>query len=503
MKPIALADWLQQWLNVNSGEPAYRQLYRLLRQAMLDGRLPSGTRLPSSRELARDLSIARNTVIQVYEQLAVEGYVSAATGRGTFVEDISQDTIDSVSAVGWNDQAGPAGQSSRGLSTRARRLIDRLGFSRRQYGAFMAGLPDVAEFPAKTWLRLQNKHWRNSPGRLLSYAEAGGYAPLRQAISAYLYSSRSVNSNAEQVVVTTGIHQALDVATRLLCDIGDTVWIEDPSYWGLRNLLISSGLKVEPIAVDAEGIRPSRHDLRHPPKLIVVTPSHQYPLGMVMSLARRRMLLDYASKHGCWIIEDDYDSDFRYESRPLPSLQGLDSAGLVLYVGSFSKTMYPGLRIGYMVVPERMAEAFASALAELYREGQMMTQAIVAEFVREGYLSSHVRRVRNLYAQRRALLIDVIRSHYGDSLEIVGDEAGLHLVLALPEYVDDLEICRQAFERGITVRPLSDYYLHEARIRRGLLLGYAQVPPEQIEPAFKILASVVDAQLSMRKQSVV
>ncbi|SHH43127.1 MocR-like pyridoxine biosynthesis transcription factor PdxR [Pollutimonas bauzanensis] len=496
MKPIALADWLQQWLNTGSGEPAYRQLYRLLRQAILDGRLPSGVRLPSSRELARDLSIARNTVIQVYEQLAIEGYVHAASGKGTFVEDTSQDTVDSASSAAWGDHAQATGESNRGLSMRGRRLMDRLGFSRRQYGAFMAGLPDVAEFPAKAWLRIQNKHWRSSPGRLLSYAAAGGYPPLRQAISAYLNSSRSVNSKAEQVVVTTGIHQALDVATRLLCEIGDTVWIEDPSYWGLRNLLISSGLNVEPIPVDGEGIRPSQRDLRRPPRLIVVTPSHQYPLGMVMSLARRRMLLDYARKHGCWIVEDDYDSDFRYESRPLPSLQGLDSAGQVLYVGSFSKTMYPGLRIGYMVVPERIAPAFASAVAELYREGQMMTQSVTAEFVREGYLSSHVRRVRNLYAQRRALLIDAIRSHYQDSLDIIGDEAGLHLVLALPDHVDDVEICRQAFDRGIMVRPLSDYYLIKPRMRRGLLLGYAQVQQEQIGPAFRILASVLDAHIA-------
>jgi len=536
---FALADWLQQWLDAGSGEPAYRQLYRLLRKAILDGRLPAQAKLPSSRELARDLGVARNTIIQVYEQLAVEGYVNAGAGRGTFVEDISLDTveIDGATAKG---QPAPA-VMPRGLSQRGAGLIGRLGFSKRQYGAFMAGLPDVSELPLKTWLRIQNKHWRMSPARLMSYADAGGHGPLREAISAYLNGSRSVNSTARQVVVTTGIHQALDIATRMLCEIGDTVWIEDPSYWGVRNLLQSSGMNVVPIPVDREGMNPSRGDMARPPKLIVVTPSHQYPLGMVMSLARRRKLLEYARKHRCWIVEDDYDSDFRYGGRPLPSLQGLDDAGQVLYAGSFSKTLYPGLRIGYLVVPERLADDFASAVAELYREGQMMMQAVVAEFVREGYLSSHVRRVRNLYAQRRALLIDAIRAHYGSRLDIVGDEAGLHLVLALPDAADDLRICQVAFERGIMVRPLSDYYLTTrqsaslavhgevkrgpinaapkaplhcggeapatrpefftcANMRRGLLLGYAQVPPEQIGPAFTVLAGVIDAELERTGQ---
>ena len=492
MRNFALADWLQQWLDARSSEPAYRQLYRLLRKAILDGRLPVAAKLPSSRELARDLGIARNTVIQVYEQLTVEGYVNAGTGRGTFVEDISLDAMASDDAAARGRP--PPAAVQRGLSQRGAELIRRLGFSKRQYGAFMAGLPDVGELPMKTWLRIQNKHWRMSPARLMSYADAGGYGPLRQAISAYLNGARSVNSNARQVVMTTGIHQALDVATRMLCEVGDTVWIEDPSYWGVRNLLQSSGMKVVPVPVDKEGMNPSRTDMAHPPKLIVVTPSHQYPLGMVMSLARRRKLLEYARKHRCWIVEDDYDSDFRYAGRPLPSLQGLDSSGQVLYAGSFSKTLYPGLRIGYLVVPEQLADDFASAVAELYREGQMMMQAIVAEFVREGYLNSHVRRVRNLYAQRRTLLIEAIRARYGERLDIIGDEAGLHFVLALPATVDDLRICQQAFDQGIMVRPLSDYYLNPAHMRRGLLLGYAQVPPEQIGPAFTLLAGVLDAE---------
>jgi GntR family transcriptional regulator/MocR family aminotransferase len=486
---FTLADWLQQWLDVGAGEPAYRQLYRLIRDAILGNRLAAGDRLPSSRALAGDLSIARNTVLQVYEQLEIEGYVTAATGRGTFVVDISQDMPDAVAAVPAG--APPSQTPTLGLSPRGRKLIDRAGFSNRQWGAFMPGVPDVAEFPYKAWNRIQGRHWRRSPTELLTYAPAGGYEPLRHEVANYLNSARSVNGTAGQVVMTTGIHQAVDVASRLLCQPGDLVWIEEPSYWGVRNLLLSSGLHVVSVPVDDEGMCLPAADLSRPPRLIVVSPSHQYPLGMVMSLARRRMLLEYARQHGCWVLEDDYDSEFRYGSRPLPSLQGLDESGLVLYAGSFSKTLFPGLRVGYLVVPERLAGAFAVAVAELYREGQLITQSILAEFIREGHLSSHIRRVRNLYAERRVAMIAAIERHFGDSLEIYGGQAGLHLVLGLPPHTDDVQVTQEAFVRGVVVRSLSRYYMKRECVMQGLLLGYAPVPIERIDPAFDVLATVI------------
>ncbi|WP_019939500.1 PLP-dependent aminotransferase family protein [Bordetella sp. FB-8] len=485
---FTLADWLQQWLDVGADEPAYRQLYRLIRDAILDNRLTAGARLASSRVLARDLSIARNTVLQVYEQLEIEGYVTAATGRGTFVVDISQDMPDQAEARA----SAPSSRSpAQGLSPRGSKLIEGAGFSNRQWGAFMPGIPDVAEFPYKAWNRIQGRHWRRAPTELLIYAPAGGYEPLRHEVANYLNSARSVNGTAEQVVMTTGIHQAVDVATRLLCQPGDLVWIEEPSYWGVRNLLLSSGLRVVSVPVDDEGMCLASADLSRPPRLIVVSPSHQYPLGMVMSLARRRMLLEYARQHGCWILEDDYDSEFRYGSRPLPSLQGLDESGLVLYAGSFSKTLFPGLRVGYLVVPEHLSSAFAVAVAELYREGQLITQSILAEFIREGHLSSHIRRVRNLYAERRVAMIAAIERHFGDSLEIHGGQAGLHLVLGLPPHVDDCLVTKEAFVRGVIVRSLSRYYMRRACVRQGLLLGYASVPLDRIDAAFDVLATVI------------
>lgn len=494
MNSIALAEWLHLWLDTDSVQPVYRQLYTLLRQAIMSGQLAAGARLPASRILASDLGIARNTVTQVYEQLAIEGYVYAATGKGTFVEDVSQDALegipDKISSMPEKNSPRP------GLSRGGRSLVDNLGFSNRQQGAFMAGVPDIAAFPFKTWLRIQNKYWRDQPQNLLGYAPAGGYEPLRHAISDYLNSARSVNSTAQQVIITTGIHQALDIIIRLLAEPGDRVWIEEPSYWGLRNLLLSSGLDVVGIPVDDEGLNPSLHDMQSPPKLIVITPSHQYPMGMVMSLARRCKLLEYARQHRCWVVEDDYDSEFRFGSRPLPALQGLDESGLVLYVGSFSKLMYPGLRTGYLVVPERLAHDFASAVAELYREGRLMTQAIISDFLDQGYLSSHVRRVRGLYALRRECLINAIQQHYGDRLGIIGDAAGLHLVLGLPDGTDDINIAHTALEHGIVVRPLSNYYLYPQQVKRGLLLGFGCVPEDQITLEFPRLASIIDAAIT-------
>ncbi|MHA3902059.1 MocR-like pyridoxine biosynthesis transcription factor PdxR [Castellaniella sp. WN] len=492
MEPFVLSEWLQQHFDPAGDSPAYHRLYGLISRAILEGRMAAGARLPSTRDLAADLGIARNTVLQVYDQLTEEGYVHAGVGRGTYVQDISQDLIEAPLNGEVTDGHAPSGADrGRHLSRRGSVLLAHLGFSNRQSGAFMPGIPDVREFPLKIWSRIQNRQWREGPWDLMRYAPAGGYGPLRQALSDYLGSVRSVRSTAAQVIMTTGIHQAIDVTVRLLCDPGDTVWIEEPSYWGVRNLLASAGLQLVPVRVDDEGLWLSEAEHSRPPRLIVVAPSHQYPLGMVMSLARRRMLLEYARQHACWILEDDYDSEFRYGSRPLPSLQGMDEDGRVLYAGSFSKTLCPGLRVGFLVVPEALAGAFANAVAELYREGNMMTHSVLAEFIREDHLGSHIRRVRRRYAERRACLIEEVRRHFGDTLEIVGDDAGLHLILALPDGVDDAMVERDALQQGVVTRPLSTYYMERTHARPGLLLGYAGATLDEIRPAFDALARVI------------
>jgi GntR family transcriptional regulator/MocR family aminotransferase len=341
------------------------------------------------------------------------------------------------------------------------------------------------------WSRLQNKHWRRPRADLLTYGHGGGYMPLREAIAEYLRVARSVNCTADQVIITTGIHQSIDLTSRLLGDPGDRAWVEDPCYWGTRSVLTSLNMKPVPIPVDAEGINPRNADLRHPPRFIVVSPSHQYPLGQVMSLSRRRMLLEYASIHNIWIMEDDYDSEFRYGGRPVASLQGMDAYDRVLYFGSFSKTLFPGLRIGFVVVPTALADAFATGLSDLYRCGQLFMQAVLADFMAEGHFASNIRRMRVLYAERQQELREAINRNFGDTLVISGDEAGLHLALLLPEHCDDAALCREAQEQGIIVRPLSRYYMKPTRAKRGLILGYGCVPSEQVGPAFDRLADII------------
>ncbi|WP_233837249.1 MocR-like pyridoxine biosynthesis transcription factor PdxR [Paraburkholderia sp. ZP32-5] len=509
MDTVILSDWLAARLDRGAAEPVYRQTLRLTQQAILTGQLPPGTKLPSSRTLAEDLGIARNTVLHVYDQLTAEGYVISTTGSGTYVADTRPDAatvngrpkpvaavaavlVPELASASVGDNPQPARPDRGDLSARGRRLVAQAGVSAKQWGAFMPGVPDVSEFPARTWSRLQARLWKDANPDLLTYAPGGGYRPLRRALSDYLRVARSVNCTPDQIIITTGIHQSIDLAVRLLTDVGDRAWVEEPCYWGLRSVLQSSGVTLAPVPVDGEGLNPRDEDLQQPPRLALVTPSHQYPLGMVMSLARRRTLLEYARQHNVWIIEDDYDSEFRYGSRPLASLQGLDEAGRVIYVGSLGKMLFPGLRIGYMIAPEHLVDTFRTGVAELYREGQLMQQAVMTEFIMDGHLTSHVRRMRALYGERRQMLIDAITARFGSELPVMGDEAGLHLVLGLPDYSDDRAVTSAASDAGVIVRPLTSYYSNPAQPRRGLLLGYACVPNEKIGPAFDTLARVIE-----------
>ena len=430
-----------------------------------------------------------------YEQLITEGYLETRSGAGTFIADTVPDQIpDAVE----DDSARGERNGMPGLSTRGAQLVEGAGASKLQWGAFMPGVPDVTLFPNRVWSRLQNKYWRRSRAELLTYGYGGGHRPLQEAIADYLRVVRSVNCTADQVMITSGIHQSIDLASKLLADIGDRAWVEDPCYWGTRSVLNSLNLKPVPIAVDAEGINPRPSDLRRPPRFIFVTPSHQYPLGPVMSLSRRRMLLEYAATHKVWIVEDDYDSEFRYNSRPLASLQGMDRSDRVLYLGSFSKTLFPGLRIGFLVVPKALAPSFATGLSELYRGGQLFTQAILADFMTEGHYTSHIRRMRLLYGERLRLLQESIQRNFGDRVAISGGDAGLHLTLGLPDDCDDFAISSAALAQGIVARPLSRYYMKPAGARRGLILGYACVPNELIGPMFDRLARVIEVHWSAK-----
>ncbi|WP_075181778.1 PLP-dependent aminotransferase family protein [Pantoea sp. 1.19] len=484
------ADHLLQRLQQETAGPLHERLFRCLRGAIIDGVLPATHRLPASRDLARELGVSRNTVLNAYETLRAEGYVQARTGSGTWVAEVLPESC--LQSQARARAPTPPRRGKVTLSQRGNTLLGHAGASPHQWGAFVPGAPDVTAFPHAQFSRIQARLNREPEIDRLIYSSSGGGVELRAALADYLRVARSVACDAEQIIITEGIHQGVDLISRLLCDNGDRAWLEDPGYWGTRNLLRINGLEIRPMPVDEQGLVPDLSD-PHPPRLICVTPSHQYPLGSHLSLARRQQLLAYARQHGSWIVEDDYDSEFRFSGQPFPALQGLEPDSPVIYMGTFSKTLYPALRIGYMVVPRALAEPLRLAAAELYRGGHLLIQRALAEFIREGHYAAHIRRMRLLYGKRRAFLIGLIQRYLGDAwLREFNHDAGLHLVLNLPADADDVMIAARALRRGVKVRPLSQYYMQPQR-RRGLLLGFACVEEKKMMAAFGVLKQCLDS----------
>ncbi len=443
--------------------------------------------MPATRALAADLGLSRNTVMHAYEQLLAEGCVVSAFGSGTFVSDTAPRARGGAPRV---DHADDPAWHQAALSTRGGQLVRLASASDRQWGAFVPGVPDVTLFPHAIWNRLLSRRWREAAPELLTYSHGAGHMPLRRVLAEHLRLARAVRCEPEQIVLTTGINQSVGLLARLLGDPGDTGWMENPGYWGARSVFEACGIATVPVGVDEEGLAPDPAHLAEPPRFIFVTPSHQYPLGHIMSLTRRRMLLEYAHRHGAWIIEDDYDSEFRFGGKPLASLQSMDQHDRVIYLGTFSKTLYPGIRLGYMVLPRALATPFGIGLSELYREGRLLDQAVLADFIEKGHYATHLRRMRQVYARRQALLRDAITAEFGADWPISTHEAGLHLVMHLPAGTDDLGISIAARTVGISVRPLSRYYDGTAGAP-GLLLGYACVPDNLIGPAFQRLVQVI------------
>ena len=474
-----------------SDEPLYRQLYFAIREAILDGRLRPGTRLPSTRSLASDLDVSRNTVVIAFDQLLAEGYVEGRTGAGTYVSaTLPEDLLAARPGQSAARTAAPPANSR--LSERGRFLSGIRSPGLSQPMPFSPALPELARFPFDDWARLLARHWRYPKHEFLVGGDAAGYAPLRAAIAAYLGAARAVTCDAEQVLIVSGAQQALDLATRVLIDPGDEVWIEDPGYAGIRGALIASGAALVPVPLDAEGIDVAAGRRRAPrARLAIVTPSHQYPLGITMTLTRRLELLDWARGAEAFIIEDDYDSEYRYAGRPLAALQGLDGDGRVIYIGTFSKVMFPGLRMGYLVVPKDLVDAFRGLRQLIDSHPSSVAQAALADFIAEGYLAAHVRRMRALYAERQAAMVAELQKRLGDRFAVSPDESGMHLIGYLDDAVDDVALSRAAAERGVVVSPLSRLYI-DATPRRGLMLGYAGVAEPTMRRAVATLGRVFD-----------
>jgi GntR family transcriptional regulator/MocR family aminotransferase len=490
MLSTPLGEWLLQTRNprVRGGGPLNRWLFESIREAIQTGRIKKGQRLPATRALAAELGVARITTTQAYDRLVAEGYLVARVGAGTFVADTEPDPIPWVAAQPTSlRRATPRFTPSRN----AQLVLNRLGASPRQVGAFTPGIPDVRQFPHQLWTRLLTRAGKSRDQSITGYGSTHGHLALRRALVDYLGLSRGVRCDADQIIITQGAHQAIDLVIRAICDPGDTIWIEDPSYWGARNLFVINSTRIRALPVDARGMRPPATPPRPRPRMIFVTPSHQYPSGVVMSLARRNLWLDLAARHDAYIVEDDYDSEFRYREAPLPSLQGLDRQGRTLYVGSFSKTLYPGLRLGFVVAPPALSATLAVLHSELYRGGQLTTQAALAEFIAGGHFASHVRRMRKVYAERQAALAESLRARLGGAVTVPSDPAGLHLAVGLKDARDEA-VSAAAAALDLVARPLSAYYRNPVNAPQGLVLGFGGIEADEIDPAVTRLARAIE-----------
>jgi GntR family transcriptional regulator / MocR family aminotransferase len=467
---------------VSDGDaPRYRQVYRQIREAILERRLKPGERLPSSRTFAAESAMARKTVEEAYAQLEGEGYIVRRAGSGSFVAEIAsmQRTRGSVKL------AGRRALSKRGRAIAATTACVEPAVVR----AFAAGLPALDAFPIELWQRIVARHARKIDARALVYGDQAGLPALREAIATYLSHARGVRCDASQVVIVSSSQQALDLIARLTIDPDDETWIENPAYPGARAALVASGAKLVPVRIDDDGLDVA-HGVELAPRarLAYVTPSHQYPLGKTMSLERRLALLEWARRADAWVIEDDYDSEFRYDGRPVPAIQGLDSAGRVIYVGTFTKVLYPSLRLAYLVLPPDLVESFVNARAQIDGHAPPFLQGVVAEFITEGHFGAHVRRMRALYRGRRDVFLDAAEKHL-PVLEFPMLHAGLRATGFFRDGRDDREVARNALRAGIEAPALSRYY--SGRGRSGLVLGYAGLTPDAIRKGVRELARLL------------
>ncbi|MFZ0816275.1 MAG: PLP-dependent aminotransferase family protein [Candidatus Sulfotelmatobacter sp.] len=480
--------------------PMYRQLYSWFRRAIIDGQMRPGQRVPSTRALAAELKISRIPVLNAYEQLLAEGYFETFVGAGTCVArsipDDAQRPQTDKARKGFQQpegKPGPRPMSRRGLALAQmpeQTWLDNLG-------AFRVSLPALDHFPIGIWSKLVARHARKPPRGIMAYGGPMGYLPFRETIAEYLGTVRGVRCDSSQILVTTGSQQALQLSAQVLLDPKDRVWMEEPGYPSARQVFMMAGAELIPVPVDDDGtnvaevISNGRRRGRDA-RAVYVTPSHQYPVGTTMSASRRMLLLSWAARSGGWIIEDDYDSEYRFGSRPIASLQGLDTDGRVIYVGTFSKVMFPALRLGYMVIPRDLVTAFAVARDAADVFSSTLYQAVMNEFIREGHFARHIRRMRMLYAKRRGALVDAIQTQMGDLLEIVGAEAGMHLAALLPCGIDDVAVARDAAQRGICAMPLSSCY-SKPPLRGGLILGYGGANAHQIHDGIRILRMSVES----------
>ncbi|WP_135078400.1 PLP-dependent aminotransferase family protein [Terasakiella sp. SH-1] len=481
MNDLQLATVQTRWKEGFHG-PKFRRLYMILRDYILSGGLAPGTVLLPSRRLAAVLALSRNTVNQAYELLHSEGFVETRAGAGVYVtHDLPQ--------KGWSNKAVSQNYGE-DLPALARRAEEWLHVHKRhQQGdkdrAFSSGRPALDDFPFDQWARLLSRRWRLCGETLAISETVAGYQPLREHVCEYLQTTRGLNCTPDQVIILSGAQQGLDLIARVLWEKGDRIVVEDPAYPGMDGVIRGIGAIAVPTEVDDEGLCLDKVRCADV-KSFMVTPSRNYPLGTTMSLARRLGLLEEARRCNAWVIEDDFDGEFRFDGPPLSSLQGLDREGRVLYVGTFSRIIFPALRLGYLVVPPNLLEPFLAAKSYSDGHTSILHQAALADFFQEGYFSSHLRRMKKLYQERRRYLIERLEQDFSSVLNVLPADGGLHVCTVFKQSVCDVQLCQKLSESGVSVVPLSPFY-RRGKPQQGMIMGFAGYNQQKMDVAFSIM----------------
>ena len=484
-------------LDDNSGVPLHRQLHEELRRSILSGRLPARSRIPSTRALALSLGVSRTTVTQCYEDLISEGYLQAAIGSGTFICQHLPEELLRAEPVRRSPKLTPPLKQPLRLSAYGNRAHNSARPERRRQDAklsFGHWRPAFKQLPLRHWRRLVSRHSRSNGRAVFDYSEDSlGFEPLREAIAAYLSRSRAVQCEPGQVLICSGAQRAVDLITRVLIDPGDAVAMEDPGYLGARQVFMAQGADLLPVRVDESGIvvKELHKNSNSNIKLVYVSPSHQFPTGILLSLSRRLELLAWAAQQNAFIIEDDYDSEYRYGGRPVPALQGLDQNESVIYVGTFSKVLFPSLRLGYLVAPPRLVEILARAKWLVDRQSPLIEQYALTDFINEGHLERHIRRMRTLYDRRRNALVDAFSDYLPSRVSILGENAGMHLMARLRTELCDQELIARAAERGVEIVTARPYYLR-SKYQGEFIFGYSNLSEARIREGIRKLSQVLN-----------
>jgi GntR family transcriptional regulator/MocR family aminotransferase len=470
----------------------YRALYTHIRSAILSGELKGGMKLPSTRALADELNLSRNTVLNAYRQLLAEGYLESNEGSGTFVAQVLPEYLLTAPGKQMAENSEPIDQETEQpvFSERAKAQIaaSHPPSNGKLPRPFLPEGIALDMFPFELWTRLVVRQARHLPVNTFTYQDSAGYRPLREAIAAHVAVSRQVHCKPEQIMIVSGSQGALDLASRMIINAGDPVWMEDPGYHGALGAFLGSGASVIPVPVDDEGLIVDIGIERAPwAKLVYLTPSHQFPLGVTMSLSRRLKLLEWARQADAYILEDDYDSEFRFAKRPLASLQGLDEADRVIYIGTFSKVLFPSLRIGYMILPPALIDPFLKVRRIIDIHAPILEQAVLADFIAEGHFTRHLRRMRTLYAERRNALLEAAKDL---PLEIFSAEAGIHCISWLPNGIDDIIMAEKASEYDLELVAVSKFCIEPPK-RKGLLLGYGGYSVPEIHEGIHRLGALL------------